>query len=213
VKLYPYRRAAIPALLLCAVGTAILLAYLSVIPHPTDILASLARALGSATPQFIAACAFIENLVAINAYFPGAFVILFAMASTHGNPSSALLVFIMIAGASGTAQHLNFFAGKWLRRHIGEQPSRTGYLTGLANYWHPQLGALYSFRAGVSGVRYRHFARALSACGTWTAFWGVLMYKLGAVPLSGESFIAIFVVYLTGWLIVEVTKGARSPTS
>jgi len=169
--------------------------------------------LGSATPQFIAACAFIENLVAVNAYFPGAFVILFAMASTHGKLQSAFLVFAVIATASGSAQHLNFFAGRWLRRRMGEQALHVSFMGGLANYWHPQLGAVYSFRAGVSGATYRQFGRALAAFVMWTCFWGILMYQLGAVPISGGSFVTIFVVYLSGWLAIEVVKSTNSPPS
>jgi hypothetical protein len=211
VKLDHYRGAMLPAAILTALGCAALLAFFQMIPRPAEVLESLASALGTANLRFIAVCAFVENLVIVNAYFPGAFVILFAMAATHGDHSRALITFATIAGMSVIAQHVNFFVGRLSRGRAGVRTAAVGAVGGLLNYWHPQLGALYSFRSGFSQSTYWQFLRAIGAWATWTLFWGVLMYELGSVPLTGNSFVGIFVIYLVGWLISELIKTTRRP--
>ncbi|HKO55808.1 MAG TPA: hypothetical protein VJ276_08000 [Thermoanaerobaculia bacterium] len=204
-----YTRIAIPAALLIAVSCVLALAWLRWIPSPGDLVAALAHALGAATPTYIAVCAILENIVGINVYFPGAFVILFAMASTHGDLCRAASMFATIVGASAVAQHVNYLLGRLLRQQFGSPGGGMTFWGGVLSYWHPQLGALYSFRIGLSAATYPRFALILTAWACWTTFWGVAMYVLGSVPLSGNSFVGIFVLYLVGWFVLEVVKARK----
>ncbi|MEA2236684.1 MAG: hypothetical protein QOC81_1408 [Thermoanaerobaculia bacterium] len=203
-----YKNVVPPALLAAVVAVVGILGAAETIPQPAELLAAVGRWLGTATPPFVAACAFLENTVVLNSYFPGAFVILYSMAATHGDMSRAMAVFGAIALGSVLAQHLNYLVGRWLASTSRE--SRAIVVGGLLSYWHPQLGAIYSLRLGLRGRTYGEFLRALCVWFLWTLFWGVLMYGLGRVPVSGNSFGVIFVAYVGVWLVVEVYKARRT---
>lgn len=203
-----YKNVAPPAFLAVAMGIVAVLSATNVIPPPGDSLTKLGRWLGGATPIFIAACALLENTVGFNSYFPGAFVILYSMAATHGHIARAMVVFGAIAAASLLAQHVNYAVG--LAWPSQKEERRRALMAGFLSYWHPQLGAIYSCRLGLRGATYREFLTAMLSWLSWTIFWGVLMYWVGNVPVSGSAFGVIFVLYVAGWLIVEILKARRS---
>ena len=202
-----YKNAVPPALLAAAIVMISILSAAGMIPPPANSLTRLGHWLGTASPIFVAACAFLENTVGVNSYFPGAFVILYSMAATHGHLLRAMVMFGAISTASLLAQHVNYVAG--LAWRVQREEPRSTFMGGFLSYWHPQLGAIYSFRLGLRGARYGEFLRAILSWLIWTLFWGVLMYNLGSVPMSGDSFGVIFVLYVSVWLIVEVYKSRR----
>ena len=204
-----YKNVAPPALLAAAIAIVSVLGAVRLIPRPTELLASLGGWLGTATPPFVAACAFLENTIGINSYFPGAFVILYSMAATHGQIPRATVVFCAIALGSVLAQHVNYLVGRSVASPRKE--ARLIIMGGLLSYWHPQLGSIYSFRLGSRRATYAEFVMALSSWLLWTVFWGVLMYWLGRVPTSGKLFGVMFVVYVGGWLVLEVYRSHRRP--
>jgi len=206
------RRLLPPIGLLAVVGILFAMAQLGIAPSPTDLVARLSHALGEGSALFIFAAALIEGTVGVNAYFPGAFVILMAMASAHGLLARALRIFVSIVGGAAVAQHLDFAIG---RRFAGssEQPRtrRWRLLRGALTYWHPQLGSAYSLQLGSERTSYREFLLILA--GTWlpwNLFWGVLMYTLGSVPLRPGGFVGIFVAYLILWTAVEAYALVRA---
>jgi membrane protein DedA with SNARE-associated domain len=153
--------------------------------------------------------AFIEGVALLNAYFPGAGVILIAMASTAGDPRRALLTFFAIVLGSALAHHLNYLAGRASLRgsatRISSEDAAPTLLEAFASYWHPHSGSLYSLRSGSDGVSYKNFvARFVPAFGTWNIFWGILMYLLGHVPASGSELMMLFYLYLAWWILTEL---------
>ena len=203
-----YRRLLPPTIIGGAIFAAQALAVCGLVPPPSAFLESLAKRLESADLLLIGVFSFIEALAILNAYFPGSVVILVAMASTAGDLSRAMLTFTAIAVGSGLAHQIDYWAGKLLL------PSpKTGYLTpattpslreAFASYWHPHLGSLYSLRSGSDGLSYKQFLSRFSAAFvSWYMFWGILMYNLGRVPVSGSEFLLLFYVYLAWWIIQE----------
>jgi membrane protein DedA with SNARE-associated domain len=213
----------LPVCLLICVILAQVLGKFGMIPAPSALLDRLGQSIGRGSLWFISACSFLENIFVVNSYFPGAFVILFAMASCHGDLSRAASTFGVIVGTSALAQNLNYALGRRFGRHqSGVAATRIGkQIRGaLSSYWHPQLGSIYSFRLGVQRVTYKRFGIIMVTCwATWTVFWGVSMYNLGAVPMTGNSFVIIFCVYLLGWIYLayrrkklrEIATSAATP--
>src|SRR2546423_8868445 len=101
------RRLLPPIGLLAVVGILFAMAQFGMAPSPTALVEHLSHALGEGTSPFIFAAALIEGTVGVNAYFPGAFVILMAMASAHGLLARALRIFASIVGGAVVAQHLD----------------------------------------------------------------------------------------------------------
>lgn len=185
-----------------------LLGHWGYIESPSSLLERFTDTLGSGSLLLIATFSFLEGLVIINVYFPGSVVILFAMAATHGNLSQAIVTFLAILVSSAVAHQLDYVFGRLVtgaRPHLIPYTKARLNLTGaLLSYWHPQLGSLYSTKAGADGQAYLYFlARFSTAFGFWNLFWGVLMYNLGRVPLSGSEFLGLFYAYLTWWLFDE----------
>jgi membrane protein DedA with SNARE-associated domain len=85
---------------------------LHVLPGPTELLFRFGSSLESGSVAVLVLATVAENVVILNALFPFAVVILFAMASTHGHPSLALATFATIYVTGGLVQHLNFAIGR-----------------------------------------------------------------------------------------------------
>jgi membrane protein DedA with SNARE-associated domain len=162
--------------------------------------------------MFIASCSLLENTVGVNGYFPGAFVILFAMGSTHGNVTGALRVFGAIVVGAFVGQNLSYLAGRVAADHVPhERRYAADTLAALGVFWHPVLGSAYSFSVGRQSMPHGRFLGVLGlAWIPWNVFWGVLMYNVGRVPISPSGFLGIFAVYLAAWLILALIRAARA---
>jgi len=205
------REAKTPLLILAIIGCLYALAAVGLVPLPTELLRALAARLARGEWLFVAACSILENTVGFNGYFPGAFVILFAMASTHGNVPAASRVFYAICSGAFVGQHLSYLFGRILvDRDRRNNHNTISILLAIGLFWHPQLGSAYSFSAGRQPISYGRFLIILAAAWSpWNVFWGILMYNLGRVPIDARSFLGIFAVYLILWLIWALVRAAR----
>lgn len=198
----------VPLIVLLLLTTTQILSYFQIIEPPSSFLERVTQLLGSGSLFLIAAFSFFEGLMILNVYFPGSVVILFSMAATHGDPTRALATFGVIVAGSAAAHQLNFGFGRVVtgaRSDLVPQSQTRLDLSGaLVSYWHPQLGSLYSTRAGAEGQSYSQFlVRFGIGFGFWNIFWGVLMYNLGRVPVSGSEFLGLFYAYLLWWFFDE----------
>jgi membrane protein DedA with SNARE-associated domain len=208
------RLAATPLLILFVVCTLYAIALLGLIPTPKAMLTALATRLTEHHVWFVLLCSLLENVAGLNAYFPGAFVILFSMASTHGDVEAAIRTFSAIVGGAGVAHHVNYIVGRSLRRQEDNVTPVASLwrdiVAGLAAFWHPQMGSAFSLQQGMSSRRYSHFVIVLCAAWfPWNVFWGVLMYELGRVPVNASGFMYIFVAYLGGWIVLALLRAIR----
>jgi membrane protein DedA with SNARE-associated domain len=206
------RDGATPLLILAVIACLYALAFAGLVPYPSALLHALGARLGRGEWLFIATCSTLESTVGVNGYFPGAFVILFAMASTHGNVSSALRVFGAICCGAFLGQNVSYILGRALAdRTRRERSNGADVLRALGAFWHPQLGTAYSFSVGRQRMSYPRFLAILVvAWSPWNVFWGTLMYHVGRVPIEARSFLSIFALYLALWLVLALIRTART---
>ncbi len=201
------RRILVPLSVLGMLGIIEALAAYRIVPPPENTIAAVGAFLGRASLWFILCVAFVENVLVVNVYFPGSVVILFSMAATRGSPARAVQVFAAIVVGSALAQHLNYALGRRLSAREQKASSTKFMLLGLLSFWHPQLGSLASFQIGTAGATYAKYVRILLLSWLpWNAFWGILMYLIGSVPVTAPEFVRIMVAYLLIWIGVEIIR-------
>lgn len=208
----PLWRSILPQILiLTLVGFLYLLSLLGVIPSPAQLNGILVEKFKLYGIPLIAFCAFLENLVGVNVYFPGAFTILTGMALTSGNPSQAVVTYFAIYLPSYTANISSFYLGFLSRKEnpvVTAPKKQNTLLWFFFTYWHPQLAAITAFSAGSSGlltpqVFWRHsFAVSLF----WSVFWGVVIYQFGFAANFAENFVTLFLAYVVIWMAIDVFK-------
>lgn len=206
---------ATPLLIVGMVACLYALAAVGLMPLPSKLFEALATRLTEGAAMFIAGCSLLENTVGVNGYFPGAFVILFAMAQTHGHAPAALRVFGAIVVGALTGQTLSYLAGRLAAdQRAYERRRTTDTFSALGVFWHPVLGSAYSFSAGRHSTPYGDFLFIMAlAWAPWNIFWGALMYCLGGVPVSPLGFLRVFAVFLCGWLLLALIRAARPEAS
>jgi len=132
----------------------------------------------------VAVSSVIENLVGVNYYFPGAVVILTAMALTAGTIPRAIATFFTILIASSIAHLINFAIGRSFRKP-NEAITLNKFRPYLMSYWHPYFAAVNSFNAGTQNISFQTFLKYFvpSQIG-WNLFWGIVMFSVGSI--SGQ---------------------------
>jgi membrane protein DedA with SNARE-associated domain len=206
-------RALLPQLvLLILIASFYGLAFAGVIPIPPNLSEKLLAAFKAYGIPFIAICSFIENLVGINVYFPGAFTILTGMALTAGNPLKAVVTYFAIYLPAFAANATSFLIGRFGKRTqqaSGQVLQQKNTVLWFAfTYWHPLLASMTAFSAGVeSQVSKRNFfALAFPISLAWSIFWALVIYHFGLAVNVGDHFAALFILYLLGWIIVDTVN-------
>ena len=195
-----------------------LLSSLGWIPSVHELSDMLGRFFEKGGLPVIGMASFAENTIGLNVYFPGAIVILVAMALTAGDLPRALMTFLVILIPSMLAHLMNYGLGRWLGGRVnveghtsGGDPSRfaKGRMWGLflASYWHPHLAAVTSYAAGTEGVGVGAFLRVFVVASLlWNSFWGIVMYNFGEVAGATRNLIPLFYVYVVGWLLLGIWR-------
>ena len=176
------------------------------LPPPTELLALLTDFLKAGGGWAIGAAAAVENIVLINTYFPGSIVILGVMASTHGDPSAALMVFGYIFVGQLVGLSISGIIGSLIPNLQPDHrvTGRAWYLL-AALFWHPHSASAVAFAMGAKRLRAR-FWITLLGCLVWSIFWALVMYNgLGVlVEQVGWDYISFLVALV--WLFVEIRK-------
>lgn len=133
-------------------------------------------------------------------------VILTAMSLTGGNIQRGILTFACILIPSIIAHCINFYLGRKLTsKRESSKKSLFTYL--FSTLWHPHLGATTTFALGSSGISFIYFlSYFLPIHFVWNLFWGVVMFNIGVINLSGETWFAIFYIYLLLWILWDLRK-------
>jgi len=201
--------------LLTLVGVLYGLSLLKIIPSPSELNEILVNLFKNYGIPIIALSSFLENLIGINGYFPGAFTILTGMSLTAGHPAKAILTYFAIYLPAYTANIISFFAGR-LKTQSEEQrlsTPRKRWTWFFATYWHPQLAAITAFSAGLHGeISKRNFLlMSLVASGCWSMLWAVTIYHFGLMASVADYFAPLFIAYLLVWIATDVWKFSRTP--
>ena len=197
------------------VGLFYFISQFGLIPSPAQLNEILVEKFKNYGLPLIAVCAFLENLVGVNAYFPGAFTILTGMALTAGNPSRAVLTYFIIYIPSFVANILSFYFGLLYRQNDLKGITRKERNTTLwffLTYWHPQLAALTAFTIGSDGVlsKGNFIKHSFRASLFWSIFWGVIIYHFGLFANVAHNFMTLFLGYVVVWAAIDIYKWFRN---
>jgi membrane protein DedA with SNARE-associated domain len=162
---------------------------------------------------------FIENVIGLNAFFPGSIVILLAMSMTAGDPERALITFLFIYIPAVAAHNINYMLGVLGfsaskpdegRRIKTTSKSSIAYLFAIT-FWHPHFTALSCLTAGAEGMKYRKFIFwFLSVSLPWNIFWALLMYNVGSSIGSDINFMPIMIAYIFVWGVYDYIMHDKS---
>jgi membrane protein DedA with SNARE-associated domain len=198
---------------------------------PEDVLLGIARSYferyGLIT-VFIGA--FVEGLLLVGWYFPGAIVILAALLLAGSNPWAAAQVLMATMAGLSTAYIVNFLLGKYgwyrlliafgLREGLDRAKARLtkyGLSAIFTTYWQMNLASLTSTAAGIL-----HFPAAkfviisVVACVAWITFWGSMIFFLGQAAtalVSLRVIIAVIAAWIVGRVIYARWWGGKSGES
>jgi membrane protein DedA with SNARE-associated domain len=171
--------------------------------------------------------AFIEGLILIGWYFPGAIVILAALLIAGADAWAAAQVLLATMAGLSTAYIVNFLLGKygWYRlliafglreglEHAKARLTKYGLSTIFTTYWQMNLASLTSTAAGIL-----HFPAAkfvvisVAACVAWITFWGSMIFFLGqaaAALVSLRVIIAVIAAWIVGRVIYARLRAGKS---
>lgn len=199
---------------------------LGIIPSHEQIYQMTGSFFDKYGPLAVAPISFAENIIGVNAYFPGSVAILTAMTLTAGKPSIAIMTFFSIIIPSFCAHQINYLIGRRLRRRedgadqeINKDGRYSQNLTAnilfMSTMWHPHFAALTSIDAGSQKMPYRRFILLFGFWFTlWNIFWGATMYSFGIVlsrsrESLGYPMIVGFLVIWALWDFFELGKRIR----
>lgn len=184
--------------LLAFISVLLLFSFFGVIPSAAELSQKLYSLFVRYGVPLVAICSFLEGIVGINAYFPGAFTILTAMSTTSGDPLRGTVMFLVIFTSSFAANILSFYIGTMspkAQRLIRKDFTRKKF---WATYWHPQLASFTAFELGnFKSIIFSDFIRfAFPPCFSWNLFWGLVMYYSKLTSSATSSFLYVFLIYL-----------------
>lgn len=205
-------RALLPqAVLLTLIVVLYGLSLLGIIPSPRQLNELLVECFTKYGLPLIILSAFLENLVGVNAYFPGAFTILTGMSLTAGHPAQAVKTYLAIYIPSYSANLLSYLIGRCQRAtgsEIRTPSTRKNWLWLLLTYWHPQLASVTAFSAGVRNAMPKRIFFTISFFVSlfWSLFWAVIIYHFGLIGNVAGYFSVLFVLYVLIWASVDARK-------
>ena len=185
---------------------------------PEDVLLGIARSYferyGLIT-VFIGA--FVEGLLLIGWYFPGAIVILAALLLAGHNPWAAAQVLMATIAGLSVAYLVNFLLGKYgwyrlliafgLREGLERAKARLtkyGLSAIFTTYWQMNLASLTSTAAGILHFPAAKFVLiSVVACVAWITFWGSMIFFLGQAATALVS-LRVIIAVIAAWIVGRV---------
>lgn len=155
---------------------------------------------------------FIENLPAVNAYFPGSLAILTAMSITNGDPLLGFQTYLTIYIFAFISYNVSFFIGKFFITSSSEKNTNNRkkiLILFFTTFWHPHSASLTSLGAGSEGMHYKYFIfYTIIVSFFWNTFWALLMYNIdiSLLETSGNLINVLIALYLFIWLIYKSLK-------
>jgi len=162
-------------------------------------------------------CAYVEGLLLIGWYFPGALVVIFALI-VAGQDVARVAQVAALAGSGLCAAYVtNFFIGKygWYRLLLAfglrepleraqQRLTKYGLSAIYTTYWQANVASVISTAAGILQFPVARFiAYSAAAEAFWITFWASLIYFLGPTALALAGFRMIFILILI-WIAVRL---------
>lgn len=201
------RRLALPLALMAMVSLSWLLAAYGALP-PWNVLTDwFTDWIISHGWLAITGIAILENTAFISIYFPGSIVILGIMASTSGNPATALYIFFAIYLGQALGLTASYALGRIFAEERDHVIRRSNLLIlALSTFWHPHGASTTSMYLGTARRCTLDLLIIYLACFAWSCFWGAAMYfGLGQIVNEfGWDWITFCGAAV--WLVVELVR-------
>jgi hypothetical protein len=199
--------------LLLVSSLVLLLSWLGVLPSAEVLFDGLKHVVRT-TSIAILPIAMLENLVAVNLYFPGALVVAVAMAAAAGDPAVAVVLYGWVFLGSMTGNVLSYVLGRILAgrsrswERVIAQPKE---LPLAFCYLHPHLAASTAFILGSRGRTVTEYFRlAIPAGAFWSLTWCVLFYSFGGMTGDGGGgFVVLFYLLVIAWAAHDAIRLSR----
>jgi hypothetical protein len=187
------------------------LSMLRIIPSPQELNRLLVRLFLKYGLPLIALSSLLENIVGLNAWFPGAFTILTGMSLTAGHPSRAILTYLVIYIPAYCANVFSYILGRSQRQSVQTThppKERDVWLWFVLTYWHPQLASVTAFSMGIRDIvpRSMFLVHSLLVSALWSVFWAVTIYHFGLIANVADYFGILFLMYLLIWAATDTWK-------
>lgn len=188
------------------------------VPPPSEVARILLSFFAQHGLWIVAPICFLENLAPLNSWFPGAFAILTAMASTSGDAIAGVRMFFVIWWSSLLGVAASYAIGRTVGNrekacsvdHSSNAFSKIDWATAFIVFVHPQTGSLHTFRLGTRSRSWRKaFLPVLIAHFSWSVFWAVTTYKYGLWIYGGNTLLFLIWGYLLFWIGFESLKFLR----
>lgn len=179
-----------------------------VIPSTSELSKALQVFFDSYGLPSIGAISFFENIVGMNAFFPGSVVILIAMAMTAGDLQKAFLTFLFIYIPAVIAHNINYMLGRFgyieptstIETNFNSKRKKDILYLYVFTFWHPHFTALSCLASGAEGMEYKKFIFWFLVISLpWNIFWAALMYSIGMSTGSEFNFMPFMIAYVLVW--------------
>ena len=161
----------------------------------------------------------LEGLLLLGQYFPGGFIIFLGVVSAGKDIPKVSALVAVVSLAFFISYFLNYLLGRYgwhklfmkfgLEKSLEKAGRRVQKHVGLAillGFFEPDLATITATSAGILQVPIKRFL-VYSAIGiiVWNAFWGTLVYSLGASAMKLVSIEYIFMIIIM-WIILVLVK-------
>lgn len=178
-----------------------------ILPSQDQQLEMLLSWVASGGLFLIFAIAVAEHTVGVNAYFPGAVIILLAMSATAGDYLRTIQTFMAIVLGQLVGYIISYMVGRVGRFEASSTSTQSltswkmfGFFLAFA---HPHSGAATSFAFGASGRnawQSGYCVLLFTIC--WSIFWTVMsVFGLGTL-FATVGFDLVVYIFIAAWLVL-----------
>ena len=216
---YYLRLLAIPLLFLLLFGSLAVIWKIIDLPTDEELIGIIQGWFDSYGLPAVLLGSFIEGILLVGNYFPGAFIIFLGVILASSIPQAVAVVAVVTVGLF-TAHIFNYALGRygWYRllvrfgmksavKQARERLVEKGPIAILLSYWLPNLGALTDTAAGIIRMPFKTFLiYSLISVTLWDIFFGTLVYSFKDLALSAmapsSSGVPTVFIFIAAWIIV-----------
>lgn len=193
-----------PLILIACLAVIVFLGEIKIIPEFQQLVDGLKGVFREYGLIVVLIASLLENTVIINFAFPGAIVILSAMALSVGNIPLAIATFLCIWCGSVLGLLISYFVGLKASGTASGSLKQKSYLRIFGStFWHPQLASMSIYSCGINKeTSSRVFVSAIIINFAWNLFWGFVVYNFGNFFDSSESIKFLLFIVLMTWVLL-----------
>lgn len=216
---YYLRLLAIPLLFLLLFGSLFVIWEIIDLPSDEELVGIVQGWFDSYGLPAVLLGSFIEGILLVGNYFPGAFIIFLGVILASSIPQAVAVIAVVTVGLF-IAHIFNYALGRygWYRllvrfglkgsvEQAREKLVKKGPIAILLSYWLPNLGALTDTAAGIIHMPFKKFLIfSLMSVTLWDIIFGTIVYSFKDFALlvitPGSSAMPTLFIFIAIWIIV-----------